>query len=222
MFEPPVASVQIAVSSSTALAGELLLPSSPVGWVLFSRGGGGMPLGPRDRHLARRLHRSRIATLLTDLLTPREDQDEALRLDVPLLAERLRTVTQWLQMQEMAAGLPVGYLGAGSGAAAALQAAGTGSGAAAVVSRGGRLDLAPPHVLQQVKVPTLLLVGGHDAQVLDTNRQALPLLGGTKHLHIVQGATHLFEEAGTLDEVAHEAVNWFVRHFNGSGRRPAG
>ena len=225
MFEPPASSVEIAVSPTAALVGDLLLPATPIGWVLFAHASGNSRLTPRHRQLARRLHRSRIATLLTDLLTPREDEDEARRVDVPLLAGRLRLVTQWLRLQEMAAGLPLGYFGAGAGAAAALAATAEGAGPiAAVVSRGGRPDLAGVPILAHVQAPTLLLVGGHDAQVLDLNRQAYAQLTGIKHLHVVQGATHLFEEAGAMDEVAHEASNWFVRHFTpataGNGRRP--
>lgn len=227
MFEPPASSVEIAVSPTATLVADLLLPATPIGWVLFAHASGNAPQAPRHRHLARRLHRSRIATLLTDLLTPREGEDEARRLDVPLLAGRLRLVTQWLRLQEMAAALPFGYFGAGAGTAAALAAAAEGAGPiAAVVSRGGRPDLAGASVLARVQAPTLLLVGGHDTPVLDLNRQAYAQLGGTKHLHVVQGATHLFEEAGAMDEVALEASNWFVRHFTppaaGNGRRVGG
>jgi putative phosphoribosyl transferase len=227
MFEPPASSVEIAVSPTATLVADLLLPATPIGWVLFAHASGNARLTPRHRQLARRLHRSRIATLLTDLLTPREDEDEARRLDVPLLAARLRLVTQWLRLQEMAAGLPFGYFGAGAGAGAALAAAAEGAGPiAAVVSRGGRPDLAGAPLLARVQAPTLLLVGGHDAAVLDFNRQAYAYLSGTsRHLHVVQGATHLFEEAGAMDEVAHEASNWFVRYFTplaaGNGRRPS-
>jgi putative phosphoribosyl transferase len=225
MFEPPASSVEIAVSPTATLVGDLLLPASPIGWVVFAHASGNSRLTPRHRQIARRLHRSRIATLLTDLLTLREDEDEARRVDVPLLAARLRLVTQWLRLQEMAAGLPLGYFGAGAGAAAAMAAAAEGAGPiAAVVSRGGRLDLAGAPILARVQAPTLLLVGGHDAEVLDLNRQAYAQLSRIKHLHVVQGATHLFEEAGAMDEVAHEASNWFVRHFSppaaGNGRRP--
>lgn len=212
MFEPPSSSVQIAVSSSTTLPAELLLPAAPLGWVLFARGNGSARLGPRDRHVARRLHRARIATLLTDLLTAREDEDETRRMDAGLLAGRLRTVTQWLAAQEMAARLPMGYLGGGSGAAAALLAAAGGT-VAALVLRGGLTDLAGPDAARQVHAPTLLLVGGHDTQVLEANRQTYQQLAGPRQLHIVQGATHLFEEAGALDEVALEASNWFTQHM---------
>jgi pimeloyl-ACP methyl ester carboxylesterase len=215
MFEPPVASIQIALSPSTTLACELLLPSAPLGWVLFARGGGGARLGPRDRQLARRLHRARIATVLTDLLTPQEDEDEARRLDSGLLAERLLTVAQWLRTQEVAAGLPLGVLGGGSGAAAALRAAAVADSPLDVlVLRGGLTQLAGgPEVVGRVRAPTLLLVGGHDPEVLEANRLTHQQLTGPRRLHIVQGATHLFEEAGALDEVALEATNWFVRHF---------
>jgi putative phosphoribosyl transferase len=215
MFEPPVATVQIALSPSSTLGCELLLPSAPVGWVLFARGGGSARLGPRDRQLARRLHRARIATVLSDLLTPQEDEDEARRLDSALLAERLLTVARWLRTQEVATGLPLGAFGGGSGAAAALRAAAAADSPLGVlVLRGGLTQwTGGGDVIRQVRAPTLLLVGGHDTEVLEANRLTYQQLTCARRLHIVQGATHLFEEAGALDEVALESTQWFLRHF---------
>lgn len=214
MFEPQASTVDIAVSATATLTGDLRVPTGPLGWVVFAHASGSSRLNQRNHALAQRLHRARIASLLTDLLTPREDQDDARRNDLDLLTGRLNLVTQWLRLQEFATGLPVGYFAAGVGAAAALAAAAAPAAPIrAVVCRGGRPDLAGARVLAQVRCPTLLLVGGHDSPVLEANRQAAPLLGGPRQLHVVQGATHLFEEAGAMDEVALEATQWFSRHF---------
>src|SRR5262245_12378145 len=173
MFEPAVSSIDIAVSPTLTLVGDVRLPAAPVGWVIFAHASSATRLNPRYRQVAQRLHRANIATLLADLLTPREDEDSAQRTDLALLGERLRTLTLWLQGQEIAARQPIGYFGANAGAAAALNvAAEAESPIRAIVARGGHLDLLDDSVLAQVQAPTLLLVGSHDVEALEPNRQA--------------------------------------------------
>jgi len=185
--------------------------------VLFAHGSGSSRLSPRNRHVARVLNEAALATLLVDLLTPEEEAIDArkahLRFDIGLLAERLVAATDWLTAHPDTRDLRVGYFGASTGAAAALVAAAARSGAVgAVVSRGGRPDLAG-RVLALVRAPTLLIVGGRDLQVLELNREAFAQLTCDKRLEIVPGATHLFEEPGALHEVARLAANWFVEHL---------
>jgi dienelactone hydrolase len=157
--------------------------------------------------------------LLTDLLTPEEDLDYQTRFDIPLLTQRLLAATRWIKAQRELQELPIGYFGASTGAAAALQAAAVdGNEISAVVSRGGRPDLAGTHALHQVQCPVLLLVGGHDDVVIDLNRDVYEQLHCTKEMVIIPGATHLFDEPGTLEEVAKQAAAWFVRHL---GQVPA-
>jgi putative phosphoribosyl transferase len=195
------------------LAGDLAVPSHPVGMVLFAHGSGSGRHSPRNRLVARTLNQSRLATLLVDLLTSAEEPDRATVLDVGLLADRLVRVTRWLQTQPEAHGQPMGFLGASTGAAAALWAAADlGDQIRAVVSRGGRPDLAGPRLVQ-VRAPTLLIVGGDDQPVLEVNRQAQARLGGPSALEIIGGAGHRFEEPGTLDRVAALAVAWFRHHL---------
>jgi putative phosphoribosyl transferase len=208
--------VRIAVDGAT-LEGDLTLPEGAQGVVLFAHGSGSSRHSSRNRHVARLLNEARLATLLMDLLTPEEeaiDQRTAqLRFDIGLLADRLVGATDWLTQQPETQRLRIGYFGASTGAAAALVAAVERPQAVgAIVSRGGRPDLAGP-VLAQVKAPTLLIVGGNDLQVLDMNREAFALLRGEKRLVVVHGATHLFEEPGALDEVARLAREWFERHL---------
>lgn len=206
--------VHIGVDAGVVLPGDLVLPPRPMGLVVFAHGSGSSRHSPRNRHVARQLQRAGMATLLTDLLTPQEDEDETRRFDIALLARRLDAVTQWARQQPATAALPVGYFGASTGAAAALWAAADqGDTIAAVVSRGGRPDLAGTHALARVTAPTLLLVGGHDGHVLELNRKALARLHCPKRLQVVPGATHLFEEPGTLDQVAREALMWFAEYF---------
>jgi len=168
--------------------------------------------------VARVLRERGIGTLLMDLLTAAEDADYDTRFNIASLARRLMSATRWLQAQPGCRGLPLGYFGASTGAAAALLAAARlGSPIGAVVSRGGRPDLAGQEALREVRCPTLLLVGGDDAGVLELNQQALAELRCEKALSIVPGASHLFEEPGTLEQVARQAAAWFGRHLPPAG-----
>lgn len=207
--------VHVAVDDAT-LEGDLQVPPTPVGVVLFAHGSGSSRHSPRNRAVAAELRRGGLATLLIDLLTRSEEdrdrQTEQYRFDVPFLARRLVGVTDWV-MERPELGLPVCYFGASTGAAAALVAAAARPGyVRAVVSRGGRPDLAAD-VLPLVKAPTLLIVGGRDEEVLELNRQAAAMLCCDKQLVVVPGATHLFEEAGTLEQVARLARAWYLRQL---------
>jgi dienelactone hydrolase len=193
------------------LEGVLAVPPGASRVVLFAHGSGSSRHSPRNNYVARMLREAGLGTLLIDLLTPEEDSSYQTRFDIPLLTRRLAAATRWLQT-EGAPGFAVGYFGASTGAAAALQAAAHPEGKVfAVVSRGGRPDLAGEAYLRQVRAPTLLIVGGYDHEVAILNRQAFDLLQCEKELTIVPGATHLFEEPGTLEEVAHLAARWFGR-----------
>jgi putative phosphoribosyl transferase len=195
------------------LAGYLTVPEGARGIVVFAHGSGSSRHSPRNRYVARVLTEAGLGTLLFDLLTPEEELDRANVFDIGLLAGRLTEVTGWLRAQPSAAGAAVGYFGASTGAAAALWAAAEpGAGIAAVVSRGGRPDLARPR-LGAVTAPTLLIVGGNDEVVLDLNRRAQAGLRCENRLAVVPGATHLFEEPGTLDAAAALARDWFVSHL---------
>jgi putative phosphoribosyl transferase len=181
---------------------------------MFAHGSGSSRHSPRNRYVAAMLNEARLATLLFDLLTPGEERDRANVFDIDLLARRLVDVTAWLRKEPELDGLPVGYFGASTGAAAALVAAAEpGAEVAAVVSRGGRPDLAGRR-LEHVHAPTLLIVGGRDDIVLALNQQAQALLAAPDtRLAVVSGATHLFEEPGALPAVADLARGWFVEHF---------
>ncbi|NTW41079.1 MAG: phosphoribosyltransferase, partial [Cellulomonadaceae bacterium] len=201
--------VQIPVGGVT-LDGRLVLPEGARGAVLFAHGSGSSRHSPRNRFVAEVLQRAGLGTLLLDLLTPDEELDRANVFDVELLAGRLAAATAWLLTRPDAAACRIGYFGASTGAAAALWAAADPrSTVSAVVSRGGRPDLAAPR-LAGVRAPTLLVVGGADTDVLELNRRALALLRCPRHLAVVAGATHLFEEPGALDEAAGLARDWFV------------
>jgi predicted alpha/beta-hydrolase family hydrolase len=204
------------------LEGELVLPPQARGIVLFAHGSGSSRHSPRNTYVAGVLREAGLGTLLFDLLTTAEDRDYATRFDIPLLTSRLVAATRWILRESLAATLPIGYFGASTGAAAALAAAAEiGTRVGAVVSRGGRPDLAGVAALPQVMAPTLLIVGGRDPAVIALNREAYGQLGCVKMLHIVPGATHLFEEPGTLEQVATLASDWFVRWLgaaNGAGR----
>ncbi|MFF3755792.1 phosphoribosyltransferase family protein [Streptomyces sp. NPDC002185] len=196
-----------------ALGGRLAVPEDADGVVLFAHGSGSSCHSPRNRAVAAALNRAGLGTLLFDLLTEAEATDRAHVFDTPLLAGRLAGATEWLAARPESTGLPLGYFGASTGAAAALWAAGDpASPVSAVVSRGGRPDLAAEH-LAAVRAPTLLVVGGADALVLDLNRRALALLRCENRLAVVGGAGHLFEEPGALEEVADLATSWFAGHF---------
>ena len=216
--DPPARDVQVdaevEVSAGAAsLAGHLTVPGHAIGVVVFAHGSGSSRHSPRNRYVAAVLTEAGLGTLLFDLLTPAEELDRANVFDIGLLAGRLADVTRWLASQPGAAGLPVGYFGASTGAAAALWAAAQpGTGIAAVVSRGGRPDLARPR-LGSVRAPTLLIVGGRDDVVLDLNRQAQAELRCENQLAVIPGATHLFEEPGTLAAAAELARDWFTSHL---------
>jgi putative phosphoribosyl transferase len=195
------------------LLGDLVIPTGATGIVVFAHGSGSSRHSPRNRSVARALNGVGLATLLLDLLTVEEELDRANVFDIELLASRLVSTTMWLHRQPEARDLWVGYFGASTGAAAALMAAAElGAGIRAIVSRGGRPDLAAPK-LADVTSPTLLIVGGNDRMVLELNRQARAMLRCPTELEIVQGATHLFEEPGTLERVARLAAGWFTRHL---------
>jgi putative phosphoribosyl transferase len=197
-----------------SLEGMLELPEGAPGIVLFAHGSGSSRHSPRNNYVARILRDAGLGTLLIDLLTREEDMDYETRFDIPLLTRRLLATTRWLQDDERTRSLAIGYFGASTGAAAALQAAaGMVGRIAAVVSRGGRPDLAGADSLSRVRCPTLLIVGGHDDVVIELNRQAYDVLACEKELVIVPGATHLFEEPGTLEQVAEHAAQWFSRHL---------
>ncbi|ABQ25170.1 dienelactone hydrolase family protein [Geotalea uraniireducens] len=204
--------VRIEIEAVT-LEGVLGLPEQAKGVVIFAHGSGSSRLSPRNTYVARLLQGAGIGTLLFDLLTSEEDRIYEQRFDIGLLARRLAGATQWLAARPELKGMALGYFGASTGAAAALQgAAQLGSAISAVVSRGGRPDLAMPY-LPKVLAPTLLIVGELDVEVLQLNRQAFAKLAGEKELAVVPGATHLFEEPGTLEQAAKLAQNWFSRHL---------
>ncbi len=210
----PVSERNVEVSSPAgALHGILAVPTNARGIVLFAHGSGSSRFSPRNNFVARVLQQGGIATLLMDLLTEEESQDRSKVFDIDLLTERLLAATRWVRRQPEIQTLAIGYFGASTGAAAALKAAvREGSEISAVVSRGGRPDLAAD-VLPQVKTPTLLIVGGDDETVVELNRQARNLLPGQAELSIIPGATHLFEEPGALEEVARLAREWFLLHL---------
>ena len=204
-------------AGSAELQGNLRIPPAARGIVVFAHGSGSGRHSPRNRFVADVLVNTGLATLLIDLLMQEEEmidlQTAELRFDIRLLAERLSGVTDWLAGEPSAAGLSTGYFGASTGAAAALiAAADRPERVLAIVSRGGRPELAGP-VLSRVRQPTLLIVGGEDDVVIDLNRLALRELGGIKQLVIIPGATHLFEEPGALEQVAALAREWFLRYL---------
>jgi dienelactone hydrolase len=204
-------------AGTIALQGDLALPEGSHGIVLFAHGSGSSRHSPRNRHVAAELREANLGTLLMDLLTLDEEAVDArtrhLRFDIPLLAKRLVAVTDWLASDPATAALSVGYFGASTGAGAALVAAAERPDAVrAIVSRGGRPDLAGA-ALGRVKAPTLLIVGGHDEPVIEMNREAMAQMRSEVRLEIVPGATHLFEEPGTLEIVAGLAREWFARHL---------
>jgi dienelactone hydrolase len=200
------------------LAGDLTVPAGANGIVLFAHGSGSSRASPRNVWVAARLAHAGLATLLFDLLTPAEEQRDLYtrehRFDIPLLSRRLVDATDWVDTQPELAALSVGYFGASTGAAAALVAAVERKRrVGAVVSRGGRPDLAGAEVLARVAAPTLLLVGGNDDVVLELNQRALAAMTCEKRLDVVPGATHLFEEPGALEQVATLAAEWLVEYL---------
>ena len=207
------------------LDGDLAVPTGACGLVLFAHGSGSSRRSSRNRYVARVLQDGGVGTLLMDLLTAEEERVDLytrhLRFDIGLLADRLVAALHWLREQNSTRDLPIGLFGASTGGGAALVAAAREPGlVASVVSRGGRPDLAGDH-LPQVTAPTLLIVGGDDQPVIELNGVALAQLRCEKHLEIVPGATHLFEEPGTLEQVARLATDWFSQHFPAQRARRA-
>jgi putative phosphoribosyl transferase len=195
------------------LEGTLVLPLSVKSAVIFAHGSGSSRHSPRNRYVAGVLQEAGIGTLLFDLLTQEEDTLYENRFNIDLLTDRLKAATLWLGKQHQAAGLTLGYFGASTGTASALRAAADlGKEIGAVVSRGGRPDLAE-QALGRVSAPVLLIVGGDDTHVLELNRRAYGMIRMEKHLAVIPGATHLFEERGALEEAARLAAEWFKRHL---------
>jgi putative phosphoribosyl transferase len=206
------------------LEGDLTIPEDPHGVVLFAHGSGSSRHSPRNKQVAEALQHAGLGTLLFDLLTTDEDEVDRvtgeLRFNISLLAERLAGATGWLLEDPSVEGLSLGYFGASTGAAAALIAAASRpDDVAAVVSRGGRPDLAPD-AFESVRAPTLLIVGGRDTTVIEMNRSAMEQLQCETQLEIVEGASHLFEEPGALEQVSSLAADWFSNHFNGATDQP--
>ena len=195
------------------LPGSLVIPPESIGIVLFAHGSGSSRHSPRNNYVAGVLQQHGLGTLLVDLLTKYEDLTYEMRFDISLLSRRLLAVTEWLSTQEEARSLSIGYFGASTGAAAAIQAAASSDRQiSGIVSRGGRPDLAWAY-LGRIKAPTLLIVGGNDEQVVELNRQAYAEIKTQKRLDIVAGATHLFEEPGALEKVSELSSAWFKKYF---------
>jgi putative phosphoribosyl transferase len=204
-------------AAGVTLPADVVVPEAAQGVVLFAHGSGSSRHSPRNVYVATELQGAGLATVLVDLLTPTEERVDAvtgeLRFDIGLLAARLTAICDWMVEHEPTGGLGIGLFGASTGAAAALVAAAARTlSVQAVVSRGGRPDLVG-EALRSVRQPTLLIVGGRDPVVLELNQRALQSLAGEKRLEIVPGASHLFEEPGTLEQVARLARDWFVRHL---------
>ncbi|MEW6036084.1 MAG: alpha/beta family hydrolase [Candidatus Micrarchaeota archaeon] len=196
-----------------ALEGLLGMPKRPKGIVIFAHGSGSSRLSPRNNYVANLLRTRGFATLLFDLLSEEEDYIYETRFNIPLLAQRLVAVTEWLMKQPEAKGMPIGYFGSSTGSAAALVAASQlGARIKAVVSRGGRPDMVIP-VLSKVRSPTLLIVGGSDDVVIELNQQAYLNLQCEREMSIIPGAGHLFEEPGALEDVADQAAKWFKKYL---------
>jgi putative phosphoribosyl transferase len=199
--------------SSVILKGDLIIPENPIGIVIFSHGSGSSRFSSRNRMVAELIQKHNIATFLFDLLTEKEDQIYENRFNIDLLTSRLIETTEWLMEDKNTKGLPVGFFGASTGAASALRAAAYfGKTVKAVVSRGGRPDMAITE-LPMVTAPTLLIVGGLDVPVIGMNKMAFDELESVKEMKIVPGATHLFEEPGKLLEVADLAIAWYKRYL---------
>lgn len=214
----PVRETVRIASDGIGLDGVLELPIQPAGVVLFAHGSGSSRHSPRNNAVAAQLREAGLGTLLIDLLSVEEDREEDARFDIALLARRLGDAAAWLAAEPRTAGMPLGLFGASTGAAAALQlAAAQPAAVAAVVSRGGRPDLAGRAVLRAVRAPVLLIVGGNDDIVISLNREAAAELRCSKRVEIVRGATHLFEEPGALAQVARLAASWFSTHLEAAG-----
>ena len=204
--------LQISINS-IKLEGILAIPDGAKGLVIFAHGAGSSRLSPRNNFVAEEIRKRGVGTLLFDLLTEEEDEIYENRFDIPLLADRLKIVTEWVKKQAQTKNLNIGYFGSSTGAAAAIiGAADIGPEIKAVVSRGGRPDLAG-EALSQIQSPTLFMVGGDDFGVIELNQESYDLMKCKKELKIIPGATHLFEEPGTLEEVARLAAEWFKRYL---------
>ena len=196
---------------SVIIEGELTIPENPTGLVLFAHGSGSSRFSPRNNYVAKILQKEKLATLLVDLLTKEEDLSYESRFDINLLSERLIEITNWLKEKEETKNLKIGYFGASTGAAAAIKAAAKEKiNVSAIVSRGGRVDLADK-ALSKIETPILLIVGENDDFVIDVNQYAFKKINCIKELSIIPNATHLFEEPGALEEVAKQATEWFLR-----------
>jgi pimeloyl-ACP methyl ester carboxylesterase len=206
-------------AGGVALEGDLAIPAGARGLVMFAHGSGSSRQSSRNRYVAEELRQGNLGTLLLDLLTPQEEQVDQytrhLRFDIGLLADRLVGAMKWLDTQNDTHGLPIGLFGASTGGGAARQPDRVG----AVVSRGGRPDLAAEE-LPKVRAPTLLIVGGRDTEVIELNKQAMRMMKAPVRLEIVPGATHLFEEPGALEQVARLARDWFVHYLTADTKRP--
>lgn len=215
--------VRLAVNEVT-VEGSLAIPAGAQGIVLFAHGSGSSRHSPRNQHVAAALNQAGLATLLFDLLTSEEEAEDLitgqLRFDIPMLAERVAGATNWVARNSQTAGLRRGYFGASTGAAAALVAAAERDDIAAIVSRGGRPDLAGG-ALPRVQAPTLLVVGGRDTYVIELNQMAMRQMRAPCELKIIPGASHLFEERGALEQVAAAAAEWFGRHLGEAEVREA-
>jgi putative phosphoribosyl transferase len=219
MNAPTLQPAQVSIPAGpVSLPGTLVAPPNAAGVVLFAHGSGSSRHSPRNRFVAAALERAGLGTLLFDLLTEPEAADRGNVFDIDLLAQRLLAAARWAMSHPATSALRLGFFGASTGAAAALVAAAEEPQAEAVVSRGGRPDLAGPW-LPRVSAPTLLIVGGYDLEVLELNREALALLRCPKELAVVPGATHLFEEPGTLAGAARLAGAWFTRYLGSGGAR---
>ena len=208
--------ISVTIGQAT-VEGNLTVPHNARGIVLFAHGSGSGRFSPRNQYVAKEFNKSRIGTLLFDLLTSAEEEEDLItaeyRFNIPLLADRLVAATKWLKKSSITQSLKLAYFGASTGAAAALIAAAKlPNDVMTVVSRGGRPDLAEQY-LPKVKAPTLLLVGGYDEEVIELNKQAMERMTAEKKLVIIPGATHLFEETGKLEEVARISTEWFLNYL---------
>ncbi|WP_336518424.1 dienelactone hydrolase family protein [Pollutibacter soli] len=199
---------------NVALSGDLFIPAAAQAIIVFSHGSGSSRFSKRNQQVALYLRKRNFGTLLLDLLTPGEDSQYHNRFDITLLTARLAGATEWLKKQSISKNCAIGYFGASTGAASAIQAAAKIKNIGAIVSRGGRPDLASSQALKSVKAPVLLIVGSLDTEVLQLNRRAFEEMLCSKELAIVHGASHLFEEEGKLDEVALLATAWFEKYLN--------
>ena len=213
MFDENISKSVHIPADSVVFEGDLGIPRGAHALVIFAHGSGSSRHSKRNKYVAQVLRETGLGTLLFDLLTKEEDTIYENRFNIPLLAKRLLSATRWVREQTLTKKLKIGYFGASTGAAAALIAAiDPAAGISAIVSRGGRPDLAE-RALEYVQSPTLLIVGGDDYVVIELNQQAHKLMKAEKELRIIPGASHLFEEPGTLEEVAHLAAEWFKKHL---------